>query len=73
MLKATHLKGTFIEPRLVAVPTFMNIVGIDDRQAAYRVLRENPNLVVRLGLRRIRVDLTKLDEWIAKGGVINAE
>ena len=57
--------------RLLKAPEFAQIMDITLARA-YEVLRQNPDLVVKLGERQIRVDPTKLDDWIKRGGCVQA-
>lgn len=39
---------------------------------AYEILRKNPDLVIKLGPRQLRVDGDKLSAWIEQGGCAKA-
>jgi hypothetical protein len=53
--------------QLLEVRDLMRITGTK-KPRAYEILRRNPNLVIRLGKRQIRIDPDKLEAWLARGG-----
>ena len=53
--------------RLLKVVEFARITDTS-LQRAYEILRQNPELVVKLGQRQLRVDPDRLNEWIKRGG-----
>jgi len=55
---------------LLEVSDFMRITGTT-KARAYQILRQNPELVVRLGKRQIRIDPDKLDQWLTRGGYVS--
>jgi len=57
-----------VTKKLLKVEEFAELAEVS-RQRAYEILRSNPELVVNLGERQIRVDSEKLKVWIDRGGV----
>jgi plasmid maintenance system antidote protein VapI len=60
-----------VAKRFLTAEEFAELFNVS-LQRAYDVLRRNPEITVRLGLRQIRVDSAKLEDWVKKGGARNA-
>jgi predicted DNA-binding transcriptional regulator AlpA len=60
-----------VAKRFLTAEEFAGMFGVS-LQRAYDILRRNPEITVKLGERQVRVDSTKLESWVQKGGARSA-